>query len=223
MKLINPYTEFGTKHKASLDYVIANLPVNPTFENLNEQLVNSFFIPNPNEPGPLDLVPPVLRTVLPSAYNAYGGTRDEGRGTKGNSKFTEQQLTLVSQLIDGMKTVPALSIGDYLSNAEESVISAGLSFEEQTPLLLALAIGKADNEYWLNQITVIAAWGNYLNADSALNYANLSGWVAASMQGALLTYGLIKPPQILFADVYVSTLASTGLVSGKVIWGWLGK
>lgn len=222
-KIINPYTEFGTKHKNSLDYIITNLPLNPTFENLNEQLVNSFYIPDPLDPNPVDLVAPFLKTVLPNAYNGFvnGWAKDEGRGTRGNTNYNEAQQKLITQMLEGIRFVPAQSIAEYLTGIEEETVAAGLSYEEQTPLLLALATGKASNEYWQAQIAVAAGWVNYLNADSAINYQLLTGWVTASMQGALLTYGLVKPPQILFADIYISTIASVGLGAGKVIFGWL--
>ena len=43
------------------------------------------------------------------------------------------------------------------------------------------------------------------------------------MQGALLTYGLIRPPQVQLIDIYTSVIASAGLVAGKVMFGWVGK
>ncbi len=238
-KIINPYTEFGTKHKNSLDYIITNLPLNlptgqagPTFENLNEQLVNSFYIPDPLNPSPVDLLVPFLKTVLPHTYNGYvnAGASGEWRVASSNlpagqagTKYNAVQQKLIAQMLEGIRFVPAQSIAEYLSNLEEAAVTAGLNYDEQTPLLLALAIGKASNEYWQAQVAVAAAWVNYLNADSAINYQLLTGWVTASMQAALLTYGLVKPPQIQFADIYISTIASVGLGAGKVIFGWLGK
>ncbi len=115
-----------------------------------------------------------------------------------------------------------MQIGEYLSRLEEEVVQSGLNFEQQTPLLLALALGKASNEYWLNQITVFAAWGPYLNAESFINYANLPHWVSSTMFGSLLAYGLVKPPHIGFADMFVSTVAATGVVAGKVVFNWMG-
>ena len=40
-KVINPYSFVGAKHKEALDFIIANLPTDPTFEQLNEVLRNS--------------------------------------------------------------------------------------------------------------------------------------------------------------------------------------
>ncbi len=73
----NPYIDFGAQLKTSLDYVIANLPVSPTFEDLNQQLVDSIYIINPSEGGPLNLVVSILKTVLPNVYNGYVSGRSD--------------------------------------------------------------------------------------------------------------------------------------------------
>ena len=244
----NPYIDFGAQLKTSLDYVIANLPVSPTFEDLNQQLVDSIYIINPSEGGPLNLVVPILKTVLPNVYNGYfnvGGRRLDDRGLKtavvlhptsdighqtpdtqqlfsSNTQYSTEQQYFIDKFTESVLIVQPLQLGEYLSRLEEDVVQSGLNFEQQTPLLLALALGKASNEYWLNQITVFAAWGPYLNAESFINYANLPHWVSATMLGSLIAYGLVRPPHIGFADMFVSTVAATGLVAGKVIFNWLG-
>ena len=234
----NPYIEFGAQLKTSLDYIIANLPVSPTFEDLNQQLVNSIYIINPGENNPVDLVVPLLKTVLPNVYNGYlvGGGQMAVNGNSqpplpstanrqmsiSNTQYSAEQQYFIRKITESVLIVSPLQIGEYLSRVEEELVQSGLNFEQQTPLLLALALGRASYEYWLNQITVFAAWGPYLNAESFINYANLPHWVSATMVGSLIAYGLVRPPHIGFADMFVSTVAATGLVAGKVIFNWLG-
>jgi hypothetical protein len=47
--------------------------------------------------------------------------------------------------------------------------------------------------------------------------------VSASVQGVLLTYGLIKKPEIQLLDICISLVGATGLAAGKVVFGWMGK
>ncbi len=231
-KVINPYPALGTKHKESLDYIIANLPVNPTFDDLNAKLTDSFFIPDPNEPSPIDAAEGIIKTMLPHAYNGYvnGGAgyklqtaSGKEQDASGYWRYNEAQMRVIEQMLNGLNNIPVESIGEFLSDIEENIASGKFTYEEQVPLLVATAIGKSDHEYWMAQIAAPAVWAIYLNTDSAINYAHVAGIVSASMQGALLTYGLIKPPQIQFVDIYSSTISSAGMAAGKVIFGWIGR
>ena len=56
-----------------------------------------------------------------------------------------------------------------------------------------------------------------------INYLHVAGWVSASAQGALLTYGLVKPPQIQLLDIFSSVVGSIGLAAGKVVFGWINS
>src|ERR1051325_8931575 len=99
-RVINPYTKAGNKHKESLDYIITNLPPEPTFDDLNSKLVDSFFIPDPNNPSLLDLGLPVLKTVLPFVYNGYV----YGHATvNGYWKYDESQMRVIERMLHGIK------------------------------------------------------------------------------------------------------------------------
>ena len=126
-------------------------------------------------------------------------------------------------MLKGISSVPPESIGDFLSSIEEDIVSGKLTYEEQIPLLAATAIGKSDHEYWMAQMNTPGTWAAYLNADLAINYAHLAGIVSASLQGALLTYGLIKPPQVQLLDIATSIIGSTGMAAGKVMFGWVAR
>ena len=92
---------------------------------------------------------------------------------------------------------------------------------------MAITAGKATCEYWLQQIPQPSAWAAYMvnphitsQAMDALNYANVSNWVSASMQGALLAYGSIDLPKIDFVDMMAAYTGATGMAAGKVIFKW---
>lgn len=224
MKAINPYNSLGEKHKAALDYIIANLPPSPTFDNLNEQLVSAFYIPDPLEPSVFDSLVPAAKTILPNAYNGYVNTPVSSNWlvTGSNTPYTEAQLVLIKQMLEGINGVPVEAIGEYLTGVEESIVSTGLTYAAQTPLLIAVATGKAGYDYWMAQIAApVPSWGAYLNTNPVINYLHLTGILTATMQASLLTYGLFIPPQIAVADWYISLVASAGLASGKVVFGWV--
>jgi hypothetical protein len=224
MKVINPYPFLGTKHNEALDFIITNLPANPTFENLNEVLSNALFTPDPQYPITNGFATLAFGSILPNAYNAYvnGGAEDEGRGTKGNIPYTEKQQAIITHLLNGIHHVPVESIREFLTGVEERIVSGGLSYEEQTPLFIATAAGRSDFEYWMNQISNPGTlWAAYFNAEYTVNYLHIASVVSAAMQGALFTYGLVKPPQLQPLDVYTALVGSVGLASGKVVFGWV--
>jgi hypothetical protein len=242
-KVINPYPFIGAKHKEALDFIIANLPASPTFDNLNEVVVSGIFTPGTSFPDLNDLFLTLLKTVLPNAYNGYvnggtsgnkGGTGDEGRGTGGNTgwasgewrivnsntKYTEGQLVIIDKMLQGINRITAEDIGDFLSGIEENIAASGLSFEEQMPLLMATAAGKSDFDHWIPLIEAPGPWAAYLSDNKVFNYLHVTGFVLATVQGALLSYGLVKHPRLQPLDIYSVLIGSVGLVAGKVVMGW---
>lgn len=224
-KAINPYAGLESMHKNNLDYIIAHLPVNPTFNDLNKQLSDAFFTADPDHPRISEVVPGYIQTILPNVYNGYVNGEWSAAAAKGKSyvNYSAAQQQLISGMLRGIRDIPVESIGDFLSGTEEAIASGTLSYEEQIPLFLAAALGKSDSEYWQAQMATPGGWTVYLNADNAINYMHVASWVAASMQGALLAYGLIKPPQIQFVDIISSAIGSTGMAAGKVIFGWVDR
>ena len=232
-KAINPYNAVVQKHKDALDFIATNLPADPTFDNLNEVLVNSIFSPTPDEGGLGDLISIFVGTVLPNAYNGYVNSGQFAVNNKQSTaiestigsyvKYTDSQLLIISKLLDGIKAVPVENIGDYIVGMEAEIAAARLSYVEQAPLFLCTASAKADYDYWFAQINNPGSlWASYLNNDLAINYLHIGGWVQASTLGALLTYGMIKPPEIQLLDVMSGVVGSIGLVAGKVVFGWVG-
>jgi hypothetical protein len=237
LKVINPYAFIGTKHKETLDFIGNNLPVDPTFEQLNEVLVAGSFTADPDHLTISGFAATFAATILPNAYNGYVNgnqltignsqlgviTGAAGTSVRSNTPYTETQQKLIDQLLRGISSVSLGDLVTFLEQQEENIVKSGLTYEEQLPLFLAIACAKADAEYWYNQITTPGIWAAYFDANPAINYLYLPGVVSASVQGVLLTYGLMKKPEIGLLDVYVSLIGATGLAAGKVVFGWLGK
>ncbi len=222
-KSINPFYFLAEKHSQALDELIATLPANPTFEQFNQQLTDIFFLPDPADPSPLDLIAPFLRSILPSVFNTYvnhSGSAEFGLSFS-NVKYSEKQLAIIYSLMKSIGSGQADKLPEIISGFEAQIAAAELSFSEQAPLFLAAALGKTDAVYWLAQINSPGAWSVYLNANPAIGYMNLNGIVWASVFASLSAYGFISQPQIQFANAFSSLLASTGLPAGKVIFGWV--
>src|SRR3954466_13051734 len=102
-KAINPFPFIGQRHKDALDFIILNLPPNPTFDNLNDIVVASAFAPDPvpSTDAGLEIY---LPTVLPSAYNRYVNSAMPGAGGEISetmvsitAKYTPNQLLLINK------------------------------------------------------------------------------------------------------------------------------
>lgn len=212
---MNPFSYLMTKHSELLDTVAANLPAQPTFDDLNEILTAAIVVPDPADPFLSNLGVMVTSTLLPQAYNGY-----RYRGTRGNTEYNELQQSLIAQLTRGLQAVPAQALPAYLQEVEENILSAGLSYREQTPLLVAVAVARADAAYWLNAVQLPGPWAAWLPANEAMAYSQLPGTVEACAQSALQVYGVLQPPQLLPADVYASFIAASGMAAGKVVFGW---
>ena len=218
-KVINPYGRAGGIVKNALDFIIANMPPDPTFEQLTEVYTGSVFTPDPESPSMNDAAQLFLGGVLPFAYNGY-----VNGGLGKYVKYTENQIFIINKLLDCMKSISVESIGDFISGIDETIAASELPCEEQGPLFLATACAKGGFEYWMAQVDNPATlWAPYFSTDKAINYLHVAGWVSAGAQGVLLTYGIVKPPQIQILDIFSAVVGSIGLSAGKVVFGWVGS
>lgn len=225
MQTQNPYPLLGTKIKTALDAIIAALPLNPAFDNLNDALFNAIVAGNPPSD---DLVELYIKSVLPLVSNAYLRVLPSpfAEGTE-VIHYNEKQLIVINGLLSNLRSASAEQIPGLLAAADEKIAASGLSFTEQSPLFVATATGKAVCEYWLLQIPQPSTWAAYMvnpgitpQAMDALNYANVCNWVSASVQGALLGYGSLYLPKIDFADMMAAYIGATGMAAGKVVFKW---
>ena len=87
-KLINPYPFVGTKHKEALDFIIANLPADPTFdqrpamlryEDIVAEASGYFLVPKGRVPAGWRMIgPPESQKVYGRGYaTVVGDSHDE--------------------------------------------------------------------------------------------------------------------------------------------------
>jgi hypothetical protein len=225
MILQNPYHTLGPQLKTALDYIINNMPLSPSFDNLNNTLFDALFGNNP----PSDSLAIVYaKSVLPMVYNGYSAEAVTLSVVEGHlNKYSDKQYKIIYYLLKEISTTPTESIPQLLIATDEKIGTSGLSFAEQTPLFVATALGKAVYEYWLLNIPQPSTWAAYMvnpaitpQAMDAMNYNNVSSWVSAAMQGALLGWGSIHLPKIDFVDMTAANMGAIGMAAGKVVFKW---
>ncbi len=221
-KVINPYSFLADKQKETLDTIIANLPADPTFEQFNDVTLTAFFGVDPTNPLNSDLNRLLLHSVLPLVYNGYmnGGANGKWRGAGNNTAYTEEQLLFIQQILKGINEVPVEHLAQFMSRMDEKIAASNLSYQQQLPLYVATISGKATVEYWIATFETPGGWSAYFNENETLNYFLLTGWVNASVQGALLAYGILKPEQAAVPDIFPAAVCAVGLTAGKVVFSW---
>lgn len=121
-----------------------------------------------------------------------------------------------------------------LDNADKEIAESGLSAVDQTPLFVAVEIGKKSYEYWLSAIyDAKSPWIELLNKNTAINVANLPFLVTTSMEGALSGFAQIQQLDMNVATslnsmgrsiaTMTAMLAAVGLSSGKIFFKWVQK
>ena len=216
---MNPYSHLSTLFNGSLDYIIQNITQNPPpqFDDLNNQLVNSIIggglMPTPGIDTFLALY---MKTLLPHVYNGYTNVIKFG----GYATPTEKQAKVIAFMLEGINKVPVESIDDFLGTVDDHITTAGMTYEEQIPLFLAVAAAHFTYQYFMNQIPQPSSWGVFLNPNSSLNFANLPGWTSAAFEGTLLAFTVVTP-NVQLLDMMTGMMGAIGLASGKVIFKWL--
>lgn len=121
-----------------------------------------------------------------------------------------------------------------LNDANREIAESGLSAVDQTPLFVAVEIGKRSYEYWLNAIyDTKSPWIDLLNKNTANNVANLPFLITTSMEGALSGFAQIQQLDMNVATSLNSLgrsiatmsamIAAVGLSSGKMFFKWVKK
>jgi hypothetical protein len=235
MTIINPYSTLSPKLKTALDAIIANLPLSPTFENLNDALFNAMF---PTNPPSDDMTIVYVKSILPNVYNSFVTSSVVEKlelidnvprfaAAAQYNHYSDKQYQIIQLLLKTISTTPTESIPQLLSATDEKIANSGLSIIEQTPLFVATSLGKATCEYWLQNIPQPSAWAAYMvnptitpQAMDALNYAHVNSWVSAAMQGVLSGWGSVHLPKIDFVDMTAAFVGATGMAAGKVVFKW---
>jgi len=161
----------------------------------------------------------ILCSIGPYTMSAYCHSN-------GLENYNGMQQSFIQLMQGSIFSVPVESIESRLLDIEDKLSESSLPIEQKTPLFQALSIGRNDLSYWTEKLNNPGLWSPFLNSNYAVNYANLSFWVSASMEGALIYANRALPtlpPVNTAVDIIAATVSGVSLVAGKVIFGWVPK
>ncbi|MEX0812669.1 MAG: hypothetical protein WD048_10675 [Chitinophagales bacterium] len=208
---INPYDYAGGQFTAGLDYVAAELPVDPTIDDLRDKVVeyieDTFFTEGEESDMP-GFVENRIQSIIPSVINSYRKSAIQN----GQVHFDGAQTMFIREMLGSIFSVPVKSVEQRLSDIEDKLDCSNLNSEQSAPLFMAISVGKAANEYWLNEIGTPTNWTTYLDSSEAINYMNFAYWVETAMEGTLLGYSQLDS-KVHNPDVISNLSATFGLIS----------
>jgi hypothetical protein len=220
----NPYSQLGQKLKDGLDAIIGELPPPPPDPTV-EQLINEVI----GYVGPLygetegDDLGPIINLELSILLSAtLNGYINSAAGSPVH--YDRRQQEYIFQLVEGILTVPLISVRACIANIEENIATSGMSSEQQAPLLMATAVGKASFDYW-NAQGEESPWQPYLEAIGDASYMRYM--VSSTMEGALLGAKLMGAKTTKLGTISLDALnaisalsSSLLLAAGKVMFRW---
>jgi hypothetical protein len=217
--LTNPYNQVGTLHNQGLDYLIDYLSNQPTTDELARLSAQFVCINGLGIPNPTDFDTGQYYAAASYAMNSYL-CNDIARKPE---SFTNIQLNYFNKISKTIQdSSDRFSIRPDLEALEFEIMRSEISWKEQVPMLIAIAVGKYSADYWNYQIDNIGSskWATYIN-----QYGNPSTemytWVETDIQAFITTVivELVLPGgQTLLATAVVTSLASS---AASTIWGWL--
>jgi len=222
----NPYSQLGQQLKDGLDAIIAELPPpppDPTVEQLINEVIG-YVGPLYGETGEGDLGPIInleLSILLSATLNGY---INSAAGSPVH--YDRRQQEYIIQLVEGILTIPVVSVRGRIANIEENIATSGMSSEQQAPLLMAAAVGKASFDYWMAQgEDEMSPWQPYFQALGDFPY--ITYVVSATMDGALLGAKLMGAKTTKLGRISLEALnaisalsSSLLLAAGKVMLRW---
>lgn len=216
----NPYKEANTLFTDGLDYIIANLPTDATFDDVVTQ-IRAYFDSLPNPPDDTK----VFENISYNSANDYINTR-----IAQNLNFGANEWAFIDAVLQGIKENGIESLADFFTAAQEQLAEAEINTATKTSLYAALGLTKASYAYWVNIVGTPGDWADYINTNAAINYANIPNWVSATFVSALSGYAQVQSPGIGQSDMFITqgrltainTLVAAALAvsAGKVIVKW---
>ena len=169
---------------------------------------------------------PELISAMARAENGFINSNLRN-GNISSTHFNLEQIQFIAQLLDSIKNIPVQSIGDLIADIEDNISKSGLSSMQQAPLLMATMVGAKAYTYWIGIVqTPVTPWPPYINANTAINYANIPYWVSAAMEGALLGYcefTALDPERIPGRQILCMLACAASIGAGKVIFNLLPR
>lgn len=129
--------------------------------------------------------------------------------------YTSQQMELINDLIRTLKTI-SVNTPNFLTNYgvafSENIATSGLTTAEQAEIFIPGAITGAVYVYFFEiMISPTADWTPYLDADVAVNLANLANIIIATFKGTLI--GAKQSVPVLPTDAAQGTGLAMNIIS----------
>ena len=218
----NPYKASNTIFTDGLDYIIANLPGSPTFDDLLTT-ITAYFNSLPDPPGAeiIGLMP----SMMANTVNDYVNSK-----IAENLNFGGNEWAIVDSVLSGIKGGSIESMEDFLEAALQQVAEATISTPTKTTLYGAAGFAKASFSYWGSVVKTPGSWATYINTNEAINWANIPFWVEATYVGTFSGFAQVQAPNIPDANLFnvqgrmgggtIAISTALALTAGKVIFKW---
>lgn len=229
----NPFKIVGQQYADGLNYIITNLPVDPTFEQLNDTTIayiSELLSGEEEEPEMSPVIKATVDSILPNTVNDY-----INKQILDNLNLSLSQKNLIVNIYDGLFCNPISSLDDYFISVDQMITESNINTLDKTVIFLAASIAKSSLTYWKEVVenNNPAGWSTYLNSNQAVNYANIPFYIASAYVGALSGFSQAQTPNIGFANVIndagriiavpVAIAGALGLNSGLIIFNWAKK
>ena len=222
-KTFNPYPLIGSQLIKGMDEIAKSLNSNSTEEDLAEVIykyIQKIYYSQATTQLELE-----IKSIVFNIINAYNNQKVLG------TMFNYQQMIFVDMLLGETTTdnTPINSLGTWLTDIEDNVVSSNLSTDQLTPLLLGIESGKNIYEYWLKKVNDPCNWKKFFQPELSQNYINIPYWLTSCIEGALVgascsDRGLIAPTtDIVTVEIVSSLIGSLTLGAGKVIFRWVPR
>ncbi len=124
----------------------------------------------------------LLYIAITDGINGYVNAK-----TGGYLNYSNAQQKFIFQFVEGLQNVQSSGFDNYFDSVSNAITQSGLTTSEQSPLLLGVAIGKANYAFW---DTVVGEGGDILSLigkNHALSSPrDLPFWVGAAEEAALI-------------------------------------
>jgi len=225
----NPYPYLATQFAAGMDAIADDLePITPapTVDDLvtavYDYIVSVYYTVDPPEIGDEQTLKSGIYTLINGYNNAQAG---------GYLQYDSAQMGFIYQLLEATAVGSPDQIKKKILNIEENIVQSGLTPQQQTPLLMATAVGVKAFDYWEAIITTPGDWGDFITslAGPELNFPY---WVSAAMEGTLMGFNLVKTfPGSELADTFgylignsigpqAALVGALTVGAGRVVFKW---
>lgn len=205
----NPYPQIGDQLVKGLNSISESLKPTSTVDDLVNTIykfIQPIYYPVSGGAAVPNQIEQEIKSVAYSVINTYIS----------NGYYNNCYAEITS--------IPIDSIDKWLNDIEDNVPLTKVEVDKQTPLLLALEVGKTIYPYWVSRVGAPEKWAQFFQKQDFVNYSNIPFWVLASMQGAYIgatisKRGLITPTiDIVSVNIISSLIGALALGAGKVIF-----